>query len=469
LNDAGRGAAQPSLRTRLSRHVLVTLMIAWGVGTAIVLGVAEHYAAQAFDRSLLDDTYDLASHVREEGGQVTLDLTAREMGTLLFDHTETVYYAVRGPGDTFVAGRPDLVAASVPRAGDHQFSALTLDGRSLRTVTLRKTPDILVVMGETTNSREALLRRLLVFAALPQAVLLLFLAWALRRGIDRDLAPLARLHEVIERRDADDLTPLPADVTTGASTREVARIGGAVDSLLARLSTSIAGQREFTGTVAHELRTPLSAVRAHASFALSSGDPAVWSAELAGIAQAEQRASRLVDQLLALARASEHSAGLHLESVALNELVRDVVLRFLPRAHAAGTDLGAEGLDDEVRVRGDRALLEGMLNNLLDNALRYGVAPEPRITVAVACEGDAVRLSVQDNGPGLGSHSAAHLQQRWAQGMEGQRVGQGAGLGLAIVARYAELLGAEFTLESPAAGQGLSAALRFRREGAAPA
>ena len=274
--------------------------------------------------------------------------------------------------------------------------------------------------------------------------------------------PLSQLQHAIERRDADDLSPLPEPLKADASTRDIERIAVAVDALLARLAASLGAQREFAGTVAHELRTPLAGVRAQSAFALASTDPTVWRQQLEGIAQAEQRASRLVDQLLALARAGEGSAGLRLEDLALNDVAREVLLRFLARADAAGVDLGGEGLDEVVQVRSDRALVEGMLSNLVDNALRYGAgAAAPRVTVSVRGAPDgSVEFAVTDNGPGL-PDGAQNVKKRWSQGEAGQKLGQGAGLGLAIVGRYAELLGARFLLEAGPESSGLRASICF--------
>jgi two-component system sensor histidine kinase TctE len=344
----------------------------------------------------------------------------------------------------------------------HQFSSLRFRGGELRAVSLRRLQpaEFIVVMAQTTASRTQLLRRTLLYSAVPQLLLLIFLAWQLRRVIQRDLEPLAQLQQAVDQRDASDLTPVPPEVTEGASTRDVERLGTALNSMLSRLAQSIAAQREFAGNVAHELRTPLAGIRAQAGYALAQGDPAVWREQLLGIAQGEQRASHLVDQLLALARAGEGSAGVHMEAVELNELARTVLLRFLPKADGMGVDLGGEGLDEPVRVRGDAALIEGILGNLLDNALRYGTSQAPHVTVALTRGEGSVTLSVTDNGPGLGGQDATQLGQRWAQGPAGQRLGEGAGLGLAIVNRYADLLGAEFILE-PAPGGGLRAVLRF--------
>ena len=152
---------------------------------------------------------------------------------------------------------------------------------------------------------------------------------------------------------------------------------------------------------------------------------------------------------------------MRLGPIALNELARDVLLSYLPQADAAGVDLGGEGLDEPVTVQADAALLEGLLGNLLDNALRYGKSARPRVTVSIARLAGATVLSVTDNGPGLSELERAQLRQRWIQGAAGQQLGQGAGLGLAIVSRYAELLGARFALEAAPGEPGLCASVAF--------
>lgn len=471
---------RPALRQRIGRHVLLSLVLVWGLGSAVVLGVGNHFVAEAFDRALLDDAHALAAHVRsgsgaaQDGGAAPLhlDLTPRELGLLRFDQSETVWFAVYGPDGSLLAGEADLGADTLPAGSSHAFSHLVRDGRELRRVSLRidGPQPYTVVMAQTTAERTQLLRRLLVYSGLAQLWLLVALGSWLLRGIERDLRPLAELQDAMARRDAADLQPLPAALTHQAGTRDVKRLGEALDGLLERVQHSLDAQREFAGNVAHELRTPLAGIRAQAAHALAHTDPAVWRSELEGIAQAEQRASRTVDQLLALARVAESRIALPLQTVALHTLVRDVVLRHVPRADARGVDLGAEGLDQPLQVRGNPALIEGILNNLLDNALRYGGGAPPRITVALCHDAGMARLRVTDNGPGVDPRLAQQLQRRWAQGEPGVQLGQGSGLGLAIVARYAQLMGGRLALEETPGCTGLAASvwLPLAEPGSAP-
>ena len=267
-------------------------------------------------------------------------------------------------------------------------------------------------------------------------------------------------------RAPSDLSP----VQVPAPSRDVARLGDAANGLLARIAAGVQSQREFAGNVAHELRTPLAGIRSLAEYGLAHNEPAVWREQLQRIQQSEQRASHLVDQLRALARADESRDGLQLHPLQVDALVHELLLRTLPRADTEGVDLGAVGLEQPSWALGSVALLEGLLGNLLDNALRYGRPADgntrPRVTVQVAAVAGEVVLSVCDNGPGLGLGEGdappERVLARWMRGDAGEQHGRSAGLGLAIVARYAALLGARFALLPAADGPGLCAQVRLK-------
>lgn len=454
--------SQPSLRARLLRDVMLPLVLTWALGTAVAVSLAVYFTEEAFDRSLLDDALLVAANVRTTGDTIELTFSPRELRAALFDQSETVLHALRYADGRMVTGNPGLAAEMTDVDHPVRISDLRYRGRVLRAVTLRREGPVPfeVVVAHTTQSRQALILRLLAYSVLPQLALLGLLAWWLRRAIDVDLKPLSDLHHTLERKDANDLSAVPVH----ASTSDVAQLGAALNSLLSRLEQSVRAQKEFSGNVAHELRTPLAGIRALATYGLAQQDPARWREQLQRIVQSESRASHLVDQLLALALADEARAAVQLVPLRLDEAVRDTVLRFLARADAAGVDLGAIGLDDPVWVLGDAILLEGVLNNLLDNALRYGrpdAGVPPVITVEIARQGGQTALSVLDNGPGLPPAAVQRLLRRWAQGESGVALRQGAGLGLAIVTQYARVLRASLSLEAGPQGRGLCARLTF--------
>ena len=455
-------ANPPRLASRLLRHVLVPLALTWGAGTAVSAGIAYYFTQRAFDRSLLDDAALIATTVQSHGGGLELALTTREVNRVLFDQVETTYFSVMQPDGTLVAGVKDLRLPPVAPGGTHRFQDVVLNGLRLRGVILHRMEPVPfdVVVAETTLGRSAALQRLVWYSMGPQLLLLLVLGWWLRRAIRGDLQPLAQLQAALGRRSANDLAAIHVDATT----HDVATLAAALNALLARLERSVRAQREFAGNVAHELRTPLAGIRALADYGLSQSDPQSWREQLKRIATSQARASRLVDQLLDLALALEAEAGLKMEPVALDGLVRDAVLRMLPRADAAGVDLGAVGIDSPCMVRADPTLVDGILTNLLDNALRYGAATEGQpstVTVSIDQRPHEVVLSVQDNGAGVPPELQEQLVARGAQGQLGHLLGQGAGLGLALVAQYATLMDAHMALGSGPDGRGWVCAIHF--------
>lgn len=450
-------AGAPSLIARVLRRVLLPLALTWLAGTAVAVAVASHFTEQAFDRSLLDDAYAVSANVESGERDIQLRLSPREVTSVLFDQSETMYFAVLRKDGSLLAGHGGLEAPLPEEGARYRFSDIRHQGQPLRAVVLNHAPPdaFRVVIAQTTRARSALVERLLAYALAPQLVLLALLAVWLWRGIEGELRPLGELRRTLDRRDARDLAPVPV----ARSSRELERLGETLNALFERLGHSVRAQREFAGNVAHELRTPLAGIRALADYGLAQQAPAVWREQLQQIAASQARASRLVDQLLGLALADEGRTGLQREPLRLDVLVEQAVLRHLARADAQGVDLGALGLEAPVTVLANAALVEGILDNLIDNALRYGGRT---ITIALAER----TLAVIDDGPGIAPELQRALVQRWSQGPEGMKLGQGAGLGLAIVARYAALLDAELRFEQAGEAGGLRVCVAF---GAPPA
>lgn len=458
-SDAPENA--PSLRMRMLRHVMLPLAMTWLIGTVATLGVASHFTERAFDRALLDDAYAIATYLAPQpDGTVALQLTPGEIKAALFDQAEAVHFAVLRADGSLLAGAA-LPSLRPPLPGQSfRYGNALYQGRVVRAVVLRhevQAQEYLVVMAHTTRVRNELLRQLLLYGALPLLLLLSLLAFAIWRSIERDLAPLGRLQAALAHRDAKDLTP----VAIAPSTHEIEQVGMAVNSLFERLGRSVHAQREFAGNVAHELRTPLARIRALADHGLAHPEAAVSRQSLQQITDSAGRAGRLVQQLLDLARADEAELALKTERLALAPLVSQAVMRHLDRADAQGVDLGARGLDgpaQDLHVHANAALIEGILDNLIDNALRYG---GPTLTVELRVDEAASRceLAVVDDGSGLSEAARGELVRRWAQGAPAERLG--AGLGLAIVARYAQLMGSALQLGDGEQGRGLRAGLQL--------
>ncbi len=451
----------PTLRSRMLWRVLLPLAATWSVGSATAFYLSWDLAGRAFDRAMLDDAYAIAANVVERDGALILNLSEHEVDNVLFDRDEKEYFAIYAGDRKLVAGTPLL---ALPALGDGRATAFwdgDLDGAALRIARLdiEGGRPFSVIIGQTTHSRATLLSGLLVRSIAPQIVLLLLLGVYLSRQISRELEPLRHLHRELDRRHSSDLDPIALEPQSD----DVQRLREAVNALLSRIGGGVQAQREFAGSVAHELRTPLAGIRALAEYGLARDDAAVWRQQLQSIAASEERASRLVDQLLALALADEARDSVKLEPVRVDELVRRMLLAFVPRADAEGVDLGAEGLDAAITVRAAPVLLEGVLANLIDNALRYGRGNTPSmLTVEIERQAAHVDIRVVDAGPGLDAGQRESLRQRWAQGLAGVRLGAGAGLGLAIASRYVALMGGELLLEAGPGGMGLRAVVRLQ-------
>ncbi|MBV9889357.1 MAG: sensor histidine kinase [Rhizobacter sp.] len=462
MAEARRGTASGnrSLRSRLLLRVLLPLAATWSIGSAVAFSLSWALAGRAFDRALLDDAYVIEANVIDRDGTLQLALTPHEVGTVLFDREDKEYFAVVDPQGRVVAGNAELAPFSASGLAGGILQDSRLAGETVRVATLHGQGErpFTVVVAQTTRARGTLLLGLLARSLLPQVALLLLLGWFLWRQISRELTPLGELQRALERRHSSELDPIVGE----PGSRDVEKLRDAVNALLARVGLGVQAQREFAGNVAHDLRTPLAGIRALAEYGLAQKDPETWRRQLERIVESESRASRLVDQLLALALADEARDSVRLAPLRVDELVREVVLSFVARADDAGVDLEAEGLDATVLAIASPTLLEGVLTNLIDNALRYARGGSPAtLTVAIECAGGRVRIAVIDNGPGLDPQQRDRIVERWAQGAAGVQLGAGVGLGLAIASRYAALMNGNLALHSGPHGRGLCATVEL--------
>ena len=465
----------PTLAQRLVVHVVTALVLGWLIASFGIVWVAAHFMQRAYDRGLVEDALLVAERVIADPANssgVALKLSASELRAVLFDTTESIFFLVRTESGQFVAGHRGL--AERPESDDilPKFAEKSFDGSNVRTATIRKpgTVPVHVTVGQTTTGRDSMLVQLTAATIAPLIILLAVLGFGVQRLVAADLAPLVQLERDLLQRDARDLSP----VQVQSRVRDFVRLGDSFNALLATIRRAVVAQREFAGNIAHELRTPLSGIRALAEFGLNDGRQAVMQEQLAEIIRTQDKASRLVDQLLALAFAEEVSGTLKRESVRLDTVVRESMLRFIARADELGIDLGASGLDSPAEVLGNSALIEGIVNNLLDNACRhaFGVsrAQSPsQVTVSIdsiaatGTEGAKLMLTVSDNGIGLPDLRRSEVLQRWRRSSREPMLREGAGLGLAIVSEYARLLGARLALEPGPQGLGLAVRVTFDR------
>jgi two-component system sensor histidine kinase TctE len=243
------------------------------------------------------------------------------------------------------------------------------------------------------------------------------------------------------------------------SPREIQPLIYAMNDLLRRLSNTLAAQQRFVTDAAHQLRTPVAGIKTQTELALRMTDPAEQQKALQQLHTATENLSRLIHQLLALARSEPDAQSAHtLERVDLNREMREATGEWVPRALQRNIDLGFEGTDAPVIVQGNAFLLREMLGNLLDNAIRYSPAGS-HVTVEVSCEERYAVLRVEDNGSGIAPEDRTHVFERFYRVLGTEA--DGCGLGLAIVREVAEGHGATVSLGDGTTGRGIAVHVRF--------
>jgi two-component system sensor histidine kinase QseC len=337
------------------------------------------------------------------------------------------------------------------------FATVRLGGEDWRIFTTRgQDNDVQVYVGEQLESRTDILQAVLKgllwpsLAALP--VLVLGLWWAVRSGV----APLRALGRTLAARRPQDLQ---AVVAPGAPS-EMQPLLEALNGLFGRIATLMDNERRFTADAAHELRTPIAAIRAQAQVALAEAAEAPRRHALMATLAGCDRATRLVEQLLTLSRL-DGDTTLRGEPVPLAGVAREVMALLVPQALDKAQEISLDVAPDAetLRVNGPEALLALLLRNLVDNAIRYSPPGAPvQVSVLRAADGSAL-LRVEDGGPGLSEADLARLGERFFRVLGSGA--SGSGLGWSIVRRVAAAQGVAVALGRSSALGGLSVQLRW--------
>ena len=234
-----------------------------------------------------------------------------------------------------------------------------------------------------------------------------------------------------------------------------------MNGLLGRLSAVLAAQQRFIADAAHQLRTPLAGIKTQTELALRTSKSPEIALTLHQLHTATEKTTRLVNQLLSLARAEPGEKREHAtEPLDLATLARSTTTEWVPRAIERDIDLGFDGPEDAAVIEGNAFLLSEMLNNILDNALRY-TQRGGHVTVRVAPDAHVVRLVVEDTGRGIPHAERERVFERFYSVLGSGS--QGAGLGLAIVREIAQSHGAQVKLDSGPNGIGTSVQIAFPR------
>jgi two-component system sensor histidine kinase TctE len=315
---------------------------------------------------------------------------------------------------------------------------------------------VLVQVAETLNQRNALAREILAHAIVPQLLLIALATGAVWFGVGNGLWPLERLRHALARRSHLDLDP----IDKRGVPLEVQPLVDEVNDLMARLGQALDQRNRFIADASHQLKTPVSGLKAQIELALRENDPQRLQHAMAQLYLGVDRLSRLVRQLLSLARNEPGAAdSLRLQPLDLSALALEVSMEWVPQALRRQIDLGFEGGEVPRMIRADADRLRELLNNLVDNAVRYS-REGGRITVGVQATADGqVRLAVNDDGPHIPPEERTRIFERFHRLLGTQA--DGSGLGLAIVSEIATLHGARISLTEDEDGIGNTFSVLF--------
>jgi len=452
-----------TLRSQLLLWVSAPLLALWVMSTMIDHDVATGFVNLNYDRALLDTALDLGRNVREINNQLYLDLPQPVIEMLISGEQGRFYYRANGPVGEYITGDPDLPDPPAEAGEDRvTYYDAVYRNESIRAVALRVPVrpgsgkgSISVQVAEKTSLRTDFARQLMLRMMVPQGILVILAALAVWLGVGLGLRALTSVRTEIENRSHVDLSPI-RETNTPYEVRPLVR---AMNDLLSRLSAALAAQQRFIADAAHQLRTPVAALKTQAELAVRQVRDGEAQATLQQLHTAADHAARLVNQLLTLARAEPGShRSVMRERVNLAALARETTGEWVPRSLNRRIDLGFDDTSTDATISADPFLVRELLNNLIDNAINYTPAGG-HITVRVTTDDDKLSLEVEDNGCGIHEDERERVFERFYRSAGGSP--EGCGLGLAIVREIAQGHGATATILSGANHRGTRVVIEF--------
>jgi two-component system sensor histidine kinase QseC len=449
------GAASYSLRSRLTRLVVGTILGIGLVSSLVVYLRAHHEADELLDTQLAQVadtllTIAIGSEVDHFAGEMEAHSQRRAV-PIAFE----VWRQTQSESDRIVAS-PGHSGFATP-IPDGYSDRVHLD-KHWRLFSMRYPgSEYIAVVGQRHSARDRLAREtglsLLIPILLALPLMVLLVGWAVKRS----LRPVESLTQSVRALNPGALTPLG-----GASVlpQEIAPLRDAFNALLERVSVALENERHFTADAAHELRTPLAALKVQAQVAQRAQTADGQQRALAQVIAGVDRMTHLVEQLLTLARVDPAHPGQPPAVIDPAETIAAVCAELLPQALRQGQTLRVD-VAAACGLAVTEAWLRIALRNLVDNALRYA-GEGARVEVRLARAGTDCLLSVADDGPGVAPALRSQLSARFVRG---EVEAEGCGLGLSIVARIAALSHAQLEwgegLPRAGGGHGLAVSLRF--------
>ncbi|MGI3164609.1 sensor histidine kinase N-terminal domain-containing protein [Pseudooceanicola sp. 200-1SW] len=441
-----------SLAARVLGAVLALLLLGGVLVAGSIWWNGQQAARQSYDRILLGAARDIAEAIRVQQGAPFVDLPVSAFQLLAQAPEDRIYYAVHGPGGALITGLDPRQPVALPEAEQpgYSFFEAELQGEPARFVRLTRrfverdfSGPVEVVVGQTLRARRAMTAELMLDALLPMALAGLLLIAIAALVLRRALRPLEALSADLAGRDPHDLTPMPVAALPG----ELRLMVGAMNRFMARLDGQVTAMRNLIADSAHQLRTPVAAIRVQAESARAAAPGAERDRALDRLLARTRSLGRLLDQLLSRALVvhrtdSQARVPVDLREVALEIFEEDDPAALAPDSQTRAADLRLEIGPDPVIVRADAFSLGEAARNILVNALTHGRAP---VVMGVSGGQGRARLWVADAGPGPAPEVAAKLGARFNRSTgSGER---STGIGFSIVTEVAQAFGGRVEMD----------------------
>jgi two-component system, OmpR family, sensor histidine kinase TctE len=446
------------MNSSISRQLVIWLAVPLMLLT--LCGALVHYfnsvapGVISSDRRLKEAANAVMARLQVEAGQATLDTDPRSKPPL--PAPDSVTFAVRDPQGHLLLGNAQLPVVSMPDAVAQVYAMAQVDRRSVRTLTTRfdtRAGVIILTAADIRPATEPAARFDLMSTLLWDFVQLdvtLVLVWV---GIHLGLRPVKKLRDEIARRSALDLRP----IEEASVPREIAPVVVTLNRLFLMLRTSVQSQQQFIANTAHQLRTPITGMQAQLDLLVAEPAAAPVKNRLTMLQEGIRQLAHSANQLLTLARADPSvNFTAKNQTVGLHTIVGEVVAKFFDRALQSNIDLGAE--TQPISILADPSLLDDLLSNLVDNALKY-TPTGGTVTVSAGERSGKPYLAVEDTGAGIPENERERVRKRFYRLPNSP--GHGSGLGLAIVDEIAALYGATLLIGAGAGGRGTKVVVQF--------
>ena len=418
--------------------IILPLIVIAAIAVSVRYVIADRTSKRLYDNTLHAVALAISRDiVLSEGDILAKDLLDSLVGVL----GDPIYYRVVGPDGRFIAGyfREPIADRPVREvSNDPLFYDATYYDEPVRALVFREyivEPTfggwVTVQVWQTVRQRSALSFRLVEISGYMMAIIIVTAGLVVWFGINLGLEPLMSLREAIALRSPDDLSPIRRPVPN-----EVSNLVAAMNALFTRLSKAFAERDAFISDAAHQLRNPIAGILAQAEAAENAPDHDELRSRVGQVGEAARRTSRLTTQLLSLERARGQASSQRKSELNLTQIAENALARFAPEALKRGVSVSFETRGERVPLRGDPILINEAIENLIDNALRYGIRDKGELYVSLSFEKKYAKLTVRDYGPGIPERSRDQIFNRFFRASEDGI--DGCGLGLAIVKEIAE-------------------------------